>query len=72
MDDRPINNFLILLGGVGCLAVFGYLIWLVKVMQGISTAQIVCLLFVFIVSLLLVAGQVKVTTSITSGDTDDE
>jgi hypothetical protein len=72
VNDRPINNFLVVLGAFGCLAAFGYLIWMAKKMDGISTAQIVCLVIVFVVSLFLVAGQVRIVSSITSCDAEDE
>jgi hypothetical protein len=60
------------MGALGCLAVFGCLVWLAKRQEGISTLLIVCLLIALIASLFLVAGQVKVVTSLTSGDTEDK
>ncbi len=72
MNDRPINNFLVVLGAFGCLAVFGYLTWLAKRMEGISTVEFLCLVIAFVLSLVLVSGQVRIVSSLTSGDTDDE
>ena len=72
MDDRPANDFLIQFGVFGCLVVFGILVWLARRQKGISIVSILILLIALIASLILVAGQVKVITSITSGAPDDK
>lgn len=72
MDDRPANDFLIQFGVFGCLVVFGILVWLAMRKKGISTLPIIFLLIALIGSLLLVAGQVKVYSSVTYGAPDDK
>jgi hypothetical protein len=57
-------------GVVGALAIFCCLVWLAKEMKGISIAQIACLLVAFAVCLFMIGGQVKVTTSLSSGEAD--
>jgi hypothetical protein len=70
----PFSWTMIGLGATGCLSTFVFLVWRVKYQKGLSNLVVVVLSIVFVGSLFLATfgTQVKVISSISSGDPDDK
>lgn len=72
MDGQSIYLVPNVLGVIGALTIFGILIYVVRAKKGLSLIQIVLLLIAFLLSLALIGGQVRVVSSISSGEADEK